>query len=347
MYRNDFVEYPAGIKHHDIDITENRDFDIMVFKRAAPRKSGRILFLFHGLNEKRWDKYLPWAEKLVELTGSTVVLFPIAFHMNRVPREWADIRLMNRVSAARRQQSPSIVNSTFANAAISARLQMIPQRFFWSGLQTFYDVVQFIDEVRTDKYEFADPQAGFDFFTFSIGSFLGEILIMSNPKDYFHDSRFFIFCGGPTLDRMSPNSKFILDSDATIAIYSFYTERLESELRLDKRMAHYFNGHHIAGNYFKSMLSYQKGKDFRENRFRELHERIFALTLRKDTVIAPGEVLNTLQGDFREIPVHVELTDFPYPYHHINPFPLDREFENIVDKEFNKVFETAAQFLMQ
>ena len=151
---------------------------------------------------------------------------------------------------------------------------MIPQRFFWSGLQTFYDVVQFIDEVRTGKYEFADPQAGFDFFTFSIGSFLGEILIMSNPKDYFHDSRFFIFCGGPTLDRMSPNSKFILDSDATIAIYSFYTERLESELRLDKRMAHYFNGHHIAGNYFKSMLSYQKGKEFRENRFREHHERI-------------------------------------------------------------------------
>jgi len=347
LSRNDFIEYPAGIKHHDIDIIENRDFDIMIFKQASQKKSKRILFLFHGLNEKQWDKYLPWAEKLVELTGSTVVLFPIAFHMNRVPPEWADRRLMHCVSAARRQHSPSIVNSAFANAAISARLQLIPQRFFWSGLQTFYDVVQFIGEVRAGKHEFADPQAGFDFFAFSIGSFLSEILVMSNPQNYFHDSRLFIFCGGPTLDRMSPNSKFILDSDATIAIYSFYTERLESELRLDKRMAHYFNGNHRAGNYFKSMLSYQKEKEFRENRFQELHERIFALTLRKDTVVPPNEVLNTLQGDFRKIPVHVALTDFPYPYQHINPFPITREFENIVDKQFNTVFETAAQFLIQ
>ena len=126
LSRSDFIEYPAGIKHHDIDIIENRDFDITVFKKSAAKISGRILFLFHGLNEKHWDKYLPWAEKLVELTGSTVVLFPIAFHMNRVPPEWADIRLMNRVSAARRQHSPSILNSTFANAAISARLQLIP-----------------------------------------------------------------------------------------------------------------------------------------------------------------------------------------------------------------------------
>lgn len=347
LSRSDFIEYPAGIKHHDIDIIENRDFDITVFKKMVPKKSGRILFLFHGLNEKQWDKYLPWAEKLVEFTGSTVVLFPIAFHMNRVPPEWADIRLMNRVSAARRQHSPSILNSTFANAAISARLQLIPQRFFWSGLQTFYDVVQFIDEVRAGTHQFADPQAGFDFFTFSIGSFLGEILIMSNPKDYFHDSMFFIFCGGPTLNRMSPNSKFILDSDAAIAIYSFYMERLENELRLDKRMAHYFDGGHIAGRYFKSMLSYQKEKEFREKRFQELHSRIFALALGKDRVIPPNEVLNTLQGDFREIPVHVAINDFPYPYQHINPFPIDREFDDIVDREFNKVFETAAQFLRQ
>jgi hypothetical protein len=95
------------------------------------------------------------------------------------------------------------------------------------------------------------------------------------------------------------------------------------------------------------MLSYQKEKEFRENRFQELHERIFALTLRKDTVVPPNEVLNTLQGDFRKIPVHVALTDFPYPYQHINPFPIAREFENIVDKQFNTVFETAAQFLIQ
>jgi hypothetical protein len=341
---DDFSAYPAGLKHHDLDIAENRNFNIRIFKKAAQKRSNRLIFLFHGLNEKQWDKYLPWAEKLVERTGSTVVLFPIAFHMNRIPQDWADSRLMNGVSAIRRHHSPSITNSTFANAAISARLQMIPQRFFWSGLQTFYDVVQFSQNVREGNYEFADPHAGFDFFTFSIGSFLGEILVMSNPNDYFSDSKFFMFCGGPTLDRMSPNSKFILDSDATIAIYSFYTERLESELRLDRRIAHYFGGNHIAGNYFKSMLSYQKEKEFREKRFQELHDRIFALALRKDAVIPPNEVLNTLRGDSRDIPVRVSITDFPYSYQHINPFPIAKEIERDVDEQFDKVFETAAQF---
>ena len=42
---------------------------------------------------------------------------------------------MNAVSGIRRAQSPVIVNSSFANAAISARIELIPQRFFWLGLQ--------------------------------------------------------------------------------------------------------------------------------------------------------------------------------------------------------------------
>jgi hypothetical protein len=130
---------------------------------------------------------------------------------------------------------------------------------------------------------------------------------MANPLNYFADSKLFMFCGGSTLDRMSPNSKFILDSDATIAIYSFYTERLESELKLDKRSAHYFNGNHISGTYFKSMLSYKKNKDLRENRFTELSNRIYAVALKKDDVIPPNEVINTLQGDYRNIPIKVDI----------------------------------------
>ncbi len=339
-----FQQYPEFLKHDDIHIKENCEFVYTVFRKANDEKAKSVIFLFHGLNEKYWNKYLPWAESLVEQTGKTVILFPIAYHMNRVPAEWSNPRLMSKVTSLRREHSPSIANSTFANAAISARIQMIPQRFFWSGLQTFYDVVKLVQEIKNGKHHLINPDASIDFFSYSIGSFLGEILLLTNPKDLFKDSKLFMFCGGPTLDRMSPNSKFILDSDATIAIYSFYTERLESELKIDKRIAHYFNGAHKSGSYFRSMLSYKKEKRFREDRFRELSDQIYAVALKNDEVIPPNEVVNTLKGDYRDIPVNVDILDFQYSYTHINPFPEDQN-DVLVNQAFKSVFETASKFL--
>ncbi len=261
--------------------------------------------------------------------------------MNRIPAEWGKTRPMNTVSGIRRSQSPAIMNSSFANAAISTRIEMIPQRFFWSGLQTFEDVVDLITEIMEGKHPLVAPCARFDLFAYSIGSFLSEILMMANPNDYFRESKLFIFCGGPTLDRMSPNSKFILDSDATIALYAFYTERLEAELRLDHRIAHYFSEGHSVGLAFRMLLSYQKNKETRERRFRELKSQLHPVALKKDEVIPANEVINTLKGDCRDIGIDVEVLDFPYPYTHINPFPSDAAIEKLVNESFNEVFEKA------
>jgi hypothetical protein len=341
----DAAQYPDVLKYDDRDIPENREFRYSVFMPASHEKAKSAIFLFHGLNEKYWQKYLPWAEALVERTGRAVVLFPIALHMNRAPMVWTDSRLMHEVTIHRKTSSPSITNSTFANAAISARLQMVPQRFFWSGLQTFYDISKLIGTIRKGEHPLISSDARIDLFAYSIGSFLSEILMMSNTKNYFDDSKLFMFCGGPTLDRMSPNSKFILDSDATIAIYSYYTERLESELKRDPRLAHYFTGAHGSGKYFKALLSYRKEKEFRENRFRELHDRIAALALNKDGVAPPNEVLNTLTGDSRNIPIHVDVQDFPYPYNHVTPFPSEEKYEMPVNECFQQVFNLASEFL--
>lgn len=143
---------------------------------------------------------------------------------------------------------------------------------------------------------------------------------------------------------MSPNSKFILDSDATIAFYAFYTERLEAELRLDPRIAHYFNDVHPTGRTFKMLLSYQKHKEEREQRFRELQNQIYAIPLKKDDVVPANEVINTLKGDYRDIEIPVDVMDFPFPYTHVNPFPIDPAIERLVDKSFNIVFEKAAAY---
>ena len=337
--------YPDVLKHEDFNIEENRNFYYTLFRKSKEEKSDGVIFLFHGLNEKYWDKYLPWAEKLVELTGKAVILFPIAFHMNRSPAEWSHNRLMNNVAQIRQKYSDSIVNTTFANAAISARIQSIPQRYFWSGLQTFFDAEQLIGIIKSGKHPYINPDASIDLFSYSVGSFLSEILIMTNHKGYFDNTRLFIFCGGPTLDRMLPNSKYILDSDATISLYSYYTERIETEIKKDKRVAHYLTGDHAAGKYFKSMLSYHKDLSVRQERLKEIHNRIYAIALKNDAVIPPNEVRNTLQGEDRDIPIRVDVKHFPFPYDHVTPFSPMPKYEAEVNAAFNEVFSTAAEFL--
>lgn len=68
----------------DCDIESNSRYRCLMMEPATETPRGVILLL-HGLNEKRWDKYLPWALRLVRGTGKAVMLFPISFHMNRTP----------------------------------------------------------------------------------------------------------------------------------------------------------------------------------------------------------------------------------------------------------------------
>lgn len=326
----------------DADVIENRRFRYSVFYPSSTQRPGRAILLFHGLNERGWDKYLPWAERLVERTNSAVILFPLAFHMNRAPAAWGDPRLMLPLSQKRRTKSPTLANSTFANVAISTRLEATPQRLVWSGLQTFYDVVQLVDEIRDGRHPLFAADASVDFFGYSIGAFLCEILLMTDPGERFADTRLFIFCGGPTLDRLYPNSRYILDSDATIALYSFYLARFENELRADERLAHYMREGHHEGRYFEAMLNYRQHKDVRERRLNELADHIAALALRHDDVVPASEVLNTLQGDFRNIPIPVRIADFPFDHSHVTPFPPSAP-DDALDRCFDDVFDTAAE----
>jgi len=60
----------------DSHIKENIFFTYPIFKPFTIKKSKEIIILLHGLTKKDWEKYLPWAYKLVEYTGKTVILFP-------------------------------------------------------------------------------------------------------------------------------------------------------------------------------------------------------------------------------------------------------------------------------
>ena len=328
----------------DALVSENASFRYHVFKPDRVRKSDGMVLLFHGFNEKHWHKYLPWAARILEITGKTVVLFPIAFHMNRAPAAWSDPRLMYQVSKRRKEEFPDLLNSSLLNAAISSRLQRNPQRFIWSGLQTYYDVRDFVGSCRRGEHPLFEKEFSVDIMAYSIGGFLSQVLLLSNPDGLFSGTKLFMFCGGPVFNRISPVSKFILDSEANVRLYSFLVEHLESHLKHDPRLLACLDDGSESGVAFRSMLSYKSMADFREERFRAMSARISAIALARDEVIPPYEVENTLNGRNRDIPIRVETYDFPYGYKHEDPFPALAGISNEVNEGFCSVFEKVGDF---
>lgn len=354
---NDDYEYIPGIPEDyepdviqemlnkkDAEIPENIKFRYHMMMPKKEIKSKGIIFLFHGFNEKTWYKYLPWAKYILEKTGKSIVMFPIAFHMNRAPAAWSDTREMYRVSEQRKERHPDILCSSLSNVAISTRLHNKPQRFIWSGLQTYYDMIDFVEHIKADLHPAIDKDASIDFFSYSIGTFLGEILMMSNKNNYFSESKYATFCGGAIFNRLSPVSKFILDSEANVSLYSFVVEHLESHMKRDEVLRHYMHTD-PEGNNFRSMLNYRTLTQEREKRFREMSHQFYAVTLAKDEVVPPYEVMNTLQGSRRDIPANIEVLDYPYKYIHEDPFPALSKIEDEVDKQFRYTFDKISNFL--
>lgn len=329
----------------DFDIECNKKFDYYILKRAdISRAKGTIIF-FHGLNEKRWDKYLPWAYELAQRTNKAIVLYPIAFHMNRAEEIWSDRHAMAEVSSFRKKNFKDNSDCSFVNAAISSRLEAHPQRIFWSGFQTYSDVIALVNNIRSNEIKSIAPNSSFDLFGYSIGSFLSMILKMANPENIFQDSKLFCFCGGMTIDRMFPISKYIMDARAAIKMQTVFAELLSSEFKSDKRLGHFQDEKlHPQESWFKMMLRYNYFQKERESRIREIQSHIKAYVLEKDEVAPPMEALNTLQGGYRNIKVDVEIKDFPFDYSHMVPFPLNNKIQEDVTIAFNEFIQSASDF---
>jgi hypothetical protein len=341
-YEPDVIQKMLNKK--DSEIGENIKFRYHMIMPGNKRKAKGIIFMFHGFNEKYWNKYLPWAAYIAGKTGKSVVMFPIAFHMNRAPAAWSNSREMYYVSEQRKQRHPDVICSSLSNVAISTRLHNKPQRFLWSGLQTYYDVIDFVEDFKEGKHPAIEADATIDFFSYSIGTFLGEILMMSNKDGFFSNSKYATFCGGAVFNRLSPVSKFILDSEANVSLYSYVVEHLESHMRRDEVLRRYMHTH-PEGNNFRSMLNYKILTHDREEVFRKMSHRFYAITLAKDEVVPAYEVINTLQGSCRDIPVNVEILDYPYKYIHEDPFPALPKIADEVDKQFRMTFDKISDFL--
>jgi hypothetical protein len=339
---NDTSEGMLTLGMPDSNFFNNNSFAYPIFIPKGRSKYSKALILLHGLNERFWDKYLPWAYYLALYTNRPVILFPLSFHMNRAPQEWADPKLMAPLVDKRRVKFPTD-NLTFVNVALSSRLTEEPLRFMRSGHQSAKDLIHLSNVIGEGSIPVFEKGTVPDFFAYSIGAFVAQILLLANPNDMFSKSKFFLFCGGAFFKDMYGVSKLIMDKTAYEKLNEYYTVVIDKSMQEKESLGNFLNND-ILGKAFYTMLKEDNNKTFRESRFVNASNNIRAISLEKDQVIPANDIREALQ-----ILQNTEVTqilDFPFEYSHENPFPVCGKYDrHIVDFWFTEVFKKAAEFL--
>ena len=320
----------------DSSIKENFHFNLYIFKPQGEAVYDKAILLLHGLNERTWDKYLVWAEYLAEKCNRPVILFPIAFHMDRTPNQWKQPRWIMPWLEKRKNQLVDVITSTYFNLTISSRLSQNPERFYISGKESCYNICQLADKINVGEFPFLEKGTHLDVFAYSIGSFLSQIIQISNPGGLFTTSKFFLFCGGSTFEKMNGVARDILDYDANETLRHYYLDDFEeaTNSNIYKKDDLYYA--------FSTMIKKENQEAERVRFFEKVKERIKIITLKKDVVIPTNgaiEAVGTVNSDL------VKEIDFPYDYTHQVPFPMTGKVDSsILFANFSKVFDEAVLF---
>jgi len=323
----------------------NYNFTYPVFIDQTGNASNGAIILLHGLNERSWHKYLYWAQYLHEHTGKAVILFPIAFHVNRAPGYWSDPRQMSEVAQYRTSQSNQNAVVSPVNAALSTRLDMHPEWFCTSGLQSCYDLIKLIQTIKSGQHPLFHAGTSIDFFAYSIGAFLLEVLLIANPDKMFSESKSFLFSGGSSFQQMQGVSKYIMDAKAFDRLKDTFIRQDPDQVMPRLNMEHLTNFNSLWSS-FLAMLRLDRFQMFRDRAFHQMRNQITAIGLLKDQVIPAKSILQTLCGNKNRNKIPMLVLDFPYPYTHENPFPMGKiELRPLVDQAFIQIFGRASEFL--
>lgn len=322
----------------DDHILENKNFSYTIFTPSRKEKNDKAIILLHGLNERTWEKYLTWAEYLATNTGKPVILFPIAFHMNRTPSYWCNPRETLSWANIRKNGICNLSNSTFANVTLSSRLSRNPLRFYASGRESVYNLWQLVQEIKEGKHPLFKEDTSINLFAYSIGALLSQVLLLANPEKMFSDTRLFMFCGGSIFSEMDGNARDIMDKNAFDSLQKYYRHDFLEQRALPTSFKNDF-----MEQAFKAMIREDVMQDYRETFFSRACNRIRAISLKKDRVMPTNGVIKALGSISGKI---LEEMDFPFPYTHQIPFPFRSKTDQaLVNQSFQQVFGKAASFL--
>lgn len=332
--------YSISTLPEDQSIPENQQFLYPVFKFRNQEKSDGAIFLMHGLNERSWNKYLCWAEYLCLNTCKPVILFPIAFHINRSPSNWGNPREVIPILENRRKNMGADESQSVANIMLSERLSGNPLRFYTSGKQSLIDLMRLIKEIKQGEHPFLKEDASIDFFSYSIGALLTQIALLCDKNQMLKDSKLFMFCGGSVFSEMNGESRFIMDKSTYHKLQDYYlnSEAWGQEMQQQQDAPIYS---------FDTMITQENNRQLRENFFSSRKDKIKILALQKDTVIPYNGIVDAIGKDCAMS--CSTLTDFPYQYTHEQPFPLRKganEENAVINRSFNQVFSQAVSFLL-
>ncbi len=312
----------------------NANFSYPVFHPLRGQASDGCIILLHGLNERSWDKYLPWGYQLANYTRKTVILFPIAYHMNRSPEAWSNPRLMREYVQQRKASSPDVRSASVANVALSNRLTKCPERFLLSGYQAATDLLELIKSIQSGALSFIKKNSQVDLFGYSIGAFLSHIMMMAHGNDKLSNSRLFIFCGGSAFEDWQGESKFIMDSLAFERLHAFYNQNI---MKVKNPKVKEIINNTALGQAFFDLLSLENLKRHGGNYYCSLRDRVSAVVLKNDKVVIADKVKRALKG------MRVDEWNFNYSYSHIMPFPVaSNKLVNQVNEAFERLMLRAS-----
>lgn len=323
------------------EVNGNRYFDYHMFQPESFVKYKSCIILLHGLNERSWDKYFPWGYALSKLTGKAVILFPISYHINRSPSAWSNPRLMKQFVEERLRRLPQTSSLSIANVALSERLEQHPERFVLSGYQAASDLVKLVCAIQMGEHPRFEKDAQVDFFGYSIGALLAQVLMLNGSSGLFDSSKFFLFCGGSALQGMNGVSRYIMDSVSYDNMYSFYLNDAGHYPGQNRLFDDVLHGTTL-GTAFKKMIRFSSRSG--SSWFSAWRDRMQVVSLKGDVVIPTSSINQTLpHGMCHEM-------HFDFQYSHENPFPLysinSSKLMEKVSGSFQVLFERAASFFM-
>ena len=299
----EFEGEETGPDVSDCGVEENIRFQYPLVREAAGggpvRRHDRAIVLLHGLNERSYAKYVPWAVRIGRETGSPVILFPLAFHMSRGLPSWA---ASNSETYLRRHGLADNECSHRFNATISDRLEKRPERFFWAGVQTYLDLTDLAREIRAGGHAHFVPDARVDFLGYSAGGYLSLMLLMENPEELFSESRAVIFGSAVPLRDLNLASPMILDTAAERALTRMYIRQIDRPA--SARMEHWLQ-EHGEGTWFRALAGLRPNHALTEQRLRQIASRIQGIANGNDTVTPAGPMLNSLKGLRRDTGIEV------------------------------------------